>query len=98
MWSPDGRQIYYVEQEGAGWTLMAVDVTPGDELQVDRPVPLITDWPIGAEPLRTPDVFPDGSFVIVPREDERGQLERLGGTELHVVLNWFEELKERVGN
>ena len=98
MWSPDGRQIYYVEQEGAGYTLMAVDVTPGDEFQLGRPVPLIADWPIGMQPLRTPDVFPDGSFVIVTAEDERGRFELLGGTEVHVVLNWFEELKERVGN
>ncbi len=56
------------------------------------------------------DVFADGSFVITVQDDDNSQtggdgesivarrLERFGATELHVILNWFEEWKERVGN
>ena len=43
-------------------------------------------------------VFPDGSFVIAVRDDDRSLLEQFGVTEFHVILNFFEELKERVGN
>ena len=40
-----------------------------------------------------------GSFVgTTPDTDNDGQLERFGATELHVILNFFEELKARVPN
>ena len=78
---------------------MAVDVTPGDEFQAGRPARLIDPWTFGSTPVRGYDVFADGSFVIAGDGggfDDQG--ERFGATELHVVLNWFEELKERVPN
>jgi len=88
---------------------MAVDVTPGDEFQVGRPAPLIDPWPLlTGDPIRSYDVFADGSFVLVRDEDgsQTGgdgesvarRLEQFGATELHVILNWAEELKERVPN
>ena len=51
----------------------------------------------------------DGSFVIALLDDDNSQadgdqesiiarLERFGVNELHVILNFFEELKTRVGN
>ncbi len=93
-WSPDGRQIYYVQ----GGVLWAVDVTPGDEFQAGRPAPLIDPWPLGSQPVRRYDLFPDGSFVIWVEDDDRSGSEQFGVTEFHVILNFFEELKERVGN
>ena len=94
-WSPDGRRIYY-RQSGV---LMAVDVSPGDEFQAGRPVPLIDPWNRGSQTVRQYDVFPDGSFITRGEDDDgRTFVERFGATELHVVLNWFEELKARVGN
>ena len=41
---------------------------------------------------------PDGSFVIAVPDDDHSRLEQFGVTEFHVILNWFEELKARVGN
>ncbi len=41
---------------------------------------------------------PDGSFVITVADDDRSLLEQFGVTEFHVILNFFEELKERVPN
>jgi serine/threonine-protein kinase len=93
-WSPDGRQIYYNQ----GGVLMAVDVTPGDEFQAGRPAPLIDPWTFRTGPVRGYDIFRDGSFVIAVPDDDRSRLEQFGATEFHVVLNWFEELKARVGN
>ncbi len=75
---------------------MAVDVTPGDEFQAGRPAPLIDPWTFGIAPVRGYDVFPDGSFVIGVADDERSYFEQFGATEFHVILNFFEELKERV--
>jgi len=105
-WSPDGRQIYYIQDR----VLIAVDVTPGDEFQAGRPAPLIDPWTLLVRPQRGYDVFPDGSFVTRVPDVEDSQtggdgaslgarrLEQFGATELHVVLNWTEELKERVPN
>ena len=96
-WSPDGLQIYFLRAPGVLW---AVDVTPGDEFQAGRPTPLIDPWPSGQSwPVRNYDVFPDGSFVFPGRDDDvRTPEERFGAAELHVILNWFEVLKERVPN
>ena len=93
-WSRDGRQIYFTGPRG----LMAVDVTPGADFQRGRPTPLIEPWLSRCYPVRCYDVFPDGSFVTTVQDDDRSWLEQFGATELHVVLNWFEELKARVGN
>ena len=89
---------------------MAVDVTPGDEFQAGRPAPLIDPWTLLVSPQRGYDVFPDGSFVTRVQDLENSQtggdgasldarrLRQFGATELHVVLNWFEELKQRMEN
>jgi hypothetical protein len=49
--------------------------------------------------VRGYDVFPDGSVVTFQDDDDGSPLvERFGATELHFVLNWSEELRDRVGN
>ena len=77
---------------------MAVDVTPGDPFQAGRAAPFIDPWTFNLIPVRGYDVFPDGSFVIAVAEDDRSYSEQFGVTEFHVILNFFEELKERVPN
>ncbi len=88
---------------------MAVDVTPGEEFQAGRPA-LLMDPPgyLGNNPVRGYDVFPDGSFVTLADEDSQTvgdqgaivarRLDQFGATELHVILNFFDEIKARVGN
>jgi len=95
-WSSDGRQIYY--SQGGG--LMAVDVTPGDQFEVSRARPLIERWQSAGSVFRSYDVFPDGSFVTGAHliSDFESFIKVNGATELHVVVNWFEELKARVPN
>ena len=95
-WSPNGRQIYYSEQDAGTGRLMVVDFTPGDEVPAGRPTPLITPWTFNQIPLRGYDVFPDGSFVTALGDES--WFGDNSATELHVTLNWAEELKERVGN
>ncbi len=98
VWSPDDRQIYYGQPRGAGPpVLMAVDVTPGDEFQAGRPTPHIDPWTSRNTPVRSYDIFPDGSFVTSTSVGSPPvEPERLRATELHVILNWAEELKARV--
>ena len=77
---------------------MAVDVTAGEEFQAGRPAPLIDPWTVSVGPVRGYDIFPDGPFLIFVEDDDRSYLEQHGVTEFHVILNFFEELKERMGN
>ncbi len=77
---------------------MAVDVTPGARFRAGRPAPLIDRWVFSFIRVRGSDVFADGSFVIAVPEDDRSRFEQFGVTEFHVILNWFEELKAKVGN
>ena len=95
-WSPDDRQLYYIQPSPP--VLMAVDVTLGDDFQAGRPTALIDPWLGGMwTPVRFYDVLADGSLVIAVADDDgRTNLERFGATELHVILNWAEELKARV--
>lgn len=87
--------------------MMVVEVFADGELSPGRPVPLIEPWPYYSTiPVRAHDVLADGSFVAtlervdaqVP-EGARVQPSRLQNrvSEIHVVLNWVEELRERLG-
>ena len=94
LWSPDGKQLYYVQQTTGH--LVAVDVHAEPTfgfgknvaLPIDRAV--VADTPQG----RNYDVASDGKFlaVMVPA------LAREPGSrqQINVVLNWFRELQERV--
>ena len=96
-WSHDGRQLYFVEVRDDRRVMMAVDVAPGDPFQVGRAVPLIDPWTFSHIPVRGYEVLADGSFVIGVDDGAGGSvLAELGATELRVVLNWHEELLDRV--
>jgi dipeptidyl aminopeptidase/acylaminoacyl peptidase len=107
LWSRDGKQIYYVQRRGAGLpVMMAVDVLTGEQIRAGRAVPLIDPWPyVVSTPGASHDVLPDGSFVAVMDVDSGGdgvtltvnQRSRLSGrvAEIHIVLNFLEELRGR---
>ena len=60
-----------------------------------RAAPLIDPWPyVGTIDVRSYDILADGSFVAVVGLVRRNQFRV---TELHVVLNFFEDLKGRAG-
>jgi hypothetical protein len=60
---------------------------------------LIGPWPYYSTPSKSSwDVFPDGSFVAIRApEGGAGSFESLVAREIHVVLNFAEELKGRAG-
>jgi len=95
-WAPDGRSIFYTRRAGAGaWSLRRAFVSTDPVFRVDSTRVVIdaivgNDW----------DIHPDGERIIVLRSENAGA----GGTEdgeseeRHiVVLNWFEQLKARLG-
>jgi len=87
-WSPDGLHLYYLSQE----RLMQVDVVASSPFQVGRPRVLFDRWTLGRTPVRGYDVAADGAFLTVAPLAERPTTVR----EIHVVLHFSEELKQRL--
>ena len=86
-WSPNGRELYYID--GRLWRVPILSEPGGEpELVVGAPEQL----PVPRYPRQVYDVSPDGQGFA--RLD--GTRRRPESTEMIVILNWFEELKQRV--
>jgi len=105
VWSADGRELFYKRVRGsparqpAGEAvprsvhIWVADVRDADTFDFAVPRQLFEFNFDGSTAIRMFDVHPDGGrFVMVPSDHEVEP----PVTKLHVVLNWFEELKERV--
>ncbi len=92
VWSRDGRELYYRQDE----QMMVVSIEEGAALAPGTPRVLFTaPYTFGVLYRGNPsyDVSPDGRFLMIRSEADDTMSPRL-----HVVLNWFEELKAKVGN
>jgi hypothetical protein len=101
VWAPDGSAIYYRD----GSRIMRAPILPGRTFSIDTPEELFlgawTRVPAAFPPPRTNwDITPDGdSFLFV---SQPGATLGEGGGEpvvtVEIVVNWFEELRSRIGN
>ena len=80
-------------------TLLAVATTDG-QVEITPPVPLFDLPPSVVLPLPTDlsffDVAEDGRFLMLMRGDGTETTGAPATPRINFVLNWFEELKERV--
>ena len=90
MWSRDGKELFYVPAPGR-FLVVSVKADPTFTFTPPMPVPRGFGVADPAAP-RTFDITSDGRFLGV------GAAGPGAGTQtgIHVVLNWFEELKARV--
>jgi len=88
IWSPDGKRLYYVHNTDQ---LMAVDVIRGDTISFGPPIQLKVTVDQLLNQIRNYDVLPDGKRFVVSIPAQQNPLRQV-----HVVLNWLEELKQRV--
>jgi serine/threonine-protein kinase len=81
-WSANGRELFYRN----GDKMMVVDVPPGDNFRPSTPRMLF-------EKAGSYDVAPDGRFLMIkpPAQSAPEQ-----APEMHIIVNWFEELRRRV--
>ena len=94
LWTPDGSRLFYFQ--GAN-TAVAVDVTTEPTFSLGRPVPLPGDGlPLNVTPTTSlnHDIAPDGSRFVTVLPATEGETSTR--SEIVLVQNWFEELKERV--
>jgi len=90
-WNRNGKELFY----RSGNKMMALDVTtqpgfsPGKPRMLFEGQYLTNDWPqVGT----LYDVSPDGQRFLMVKTTEQA----FAATQINVVLNWFEELKQKV--
>jgi serine/threonine-protein kinase len=88
VWSRDSRELFYTSGHGE---MASVPIKPGPTFNPGEPRPL---FPVGPFTVNGNagvfDVSPDGKRFLMIRP-----VAGLGETELVVVQNWFQELKQR---
>jgi serine/threonine-protein kinase len=87
VWSRDGRELFYLQADKT----MAVSVTTEPTFSAESPRLLNADRYLG-NTYGAYDVSPDGRRFLRIQSTESEQ----AGTQINVVINWFEELKQRI--
>jgi len=90
MWNPNGRELFY----RSGDKMLAADIATQPGFAVGRPRTLFEGQYIPT-PSTFPnyDVSPDGQRFLMLKSAEQ---EQAAPTQINIVLNWFEELKQKV--
>jgi hypothetical protein len=96
-WSPDGKQLYYLEAGfGYGFTakLLSVDVVTQKGFEFSKPTSMFEMITFGGAG-RPYDVMPNGKgfLALLVREASSSDA---SAPQINVVLNWFTELQRRV--
>jgi hypothetical protein len=93
VWSRDGRELFYVPGPGE-FAAIPVSTTPAFAFGSPMPIRQVLENYAPVMP-RQYDVTPDGKLIgLIP--SEQSQTGAATSTQISVVLNWFEELKQRV--
>src|SRR5579863_2520928 len=89
-WNPNGRELFY----RSGDKMMAVDITTQPSFSAGKPR-MLFEGPYQPTPVTTPnfDVSPDGQRFLMLKPSGSAEA---APTQINVVLNWFEELKQKV--
>lgn len=93
LWSPDGGSLSYNPGPGR---FESVTVTSTPAFAFGNPVVLPRSFPGAALFTRRPyDITPDGRILSAIAAGQ-AEARRPVNADIHVVLNWFEDLKARV--
>jgi Tol biopolymer transport system component len=91
VWNPNGHELFY----RSGSKMMAVDIATRTGFVAGNPRMLFDDgrYLLATSPaLRDYDVSPDGQRFLMLKYADQAQ----APTQINVVLNWSEELKQKV--
>jgi serine/threonine-protein kinase len=97
LWSRDGRELFYVQPGTPQLISVSVETNETDEAFAFGDRETILNWPYFAPAEgRNYDVSPNGQrFLTVKLASAEGETDAMR-PEITVVLNWFQELTERV--
>jgi len=90
VWNPKGRELFYRNAQ----KMMTVDYSAQPTFSASKPK-MLFEGSYVSTPRSFPDydVSPDGQRFLMLRPAEEAQA---APTQINVVLNWFEELKQKV--
>jgi serine/threonine-protein kinase len=96
IWSPDGKQIFFVQNRGGTGDLWSIDVQTKPGFTFGKPTALPIKNIIingGQGNPRGYDIGPDGKFVVmVPAVDNQASQQT---QQIFTTLHWFEEVKQK---
>jgi hypothetical protein len=93
LWSPDDRELFYRSGDAA----MAVRVETEPIFKPGKPTVLFRGKYLSAPNTITGwDISPDGKRFLMLKEPAANAPESRNPRRINIVLNWFEELKQRV--
>ena len=93
-WSPDGRELFYISQQGRRLTVVSVE--PGPTFQVGESTSLFEGLYYEPRNSRTYDVSPDGQRFLRVKLPGATTTETDAVPEAILVQHWFEELQRLV--
>jgi len=88
LWARNGHELFYWSLDSK---LMVVDTALQPDFRAGSPRVLFEFQGAGTTPLRDYDVSPDGQRFLIPGLPT---VRPVQVTQLNLVLNWFEELKQ----
>ena len=99
VWSPGGRALYYLGTGGnAPDDMRVVSIDPGPPLSVGNSEVLFDHTPYARSPgaTRNYDIAPDGQRFLMLSPQRASDPSAVVPPQINVVLNWHQELLERV--
>jgi hypothetical protein len=95
LWSPEGRELFYLSNENS---VMAIAVETKPTFSLGTPKTLFRSVNVGAVLGEgTPwDISPDGKRFLMIKEAQLTPSASAGPHKINIVINWFEELRQRV--
>ena len=95
LWTSDGKELFYIPQFGR---FAAVSVQMQPSFTFGNPKMAAAAFTQGyvSTDVRNYDLTPSGKFVALVDPQEQTRSGTSAAPEIRVVLNWFEELKQRV--
>ncbi len=98
LWSPDGRKLFYFNDADGSITSVSVETTPVFKPGAPRKLFSRTGYlTTGSSlPATTWDIHPDGKRFLMIKRPDAAPSAPAGPLKINIVLNWLEELKQRV--
>jgi len=96
LWSPEGSELFYRPNVGRGVTLRSVDIVTEPAFAFSNEQTLSVEGFNVVQGYRDYDMSPDGERLLMVFPAEQPDSGEPARPQINIVLNWFEELKERV--
>jgi serine/threonine-protein kinase len=99
LWTQDGQELFYrpmTSTRGERQTLRSIQVSTEPAFTFTEESSVSIGEFLSFAFYRSFDIMPDGERLLVVLPAQVTAADELPGQRLHVVLNWFEEIKERL--